>query len=292
MHHTRILRRNWASSHQPSLMAHPASEETTRSTESPAPVTADMRRTTKLANAAAGAPKYAPLSLQKVARDQITIQIESCSQVQPTVCVYGRSIATNSPIPTKPVTSVEIRPVRLRRIHSSCPSPCAKRASWRTPRTQRVHLLRYLFLVEHTFSESHRHIEHRHHLHDLGLAHAHSVNAAHRTRPRSIRCRLVSRLGRCLRQCRRRRKRACVRLAKPRALDHHLRDWDSTRRDRITSRHQHVDIFQGDFDTQRAGRPSTQDRLQPMGRQLPGHLSPRVRLGADLGRQGTRIAHS
>ncbi|KAI3487315.1 hypothetical protein L1887_48900 [Cichorium endivia] len=146
----------------------------------------------------------------------------------------------------------------------------------------------HLFLVEHTFSESHRHIEHRHHLHDLGLAHAHSVNAAHRTRSRGIRCRLVSGSADVFASV---GADGSVRVFDLRSLEHSTiiyEDWDSTRRDRITSRHQHVDIFQGDFDTQRAGRPSTQDRLQPMGRQLPGHLSPRVRLGADLGRQGTR----
>lgn len=55
-----------------------------------------------------------------------------------------------------------------------------------------------VLFMESSLAQSHRNLFHRHHLHSMGSSHENSPHPAHRTRSRSLRCGLVSRLIRRL----------------------------------------------------------------------------------------------
>ena len=88
------------------------------------------------------------------------------------------------------------------------------------PRTHRPH---HLSRLERRLSKSDHHLQHRHHLHNLGHSIPHRQNPTHCPRQRSLRRPLLRPERRCLRQLRRRRKRAHVRSPQPRTQHHHLR---------------------------------------------------------------------
>lgn len=87
----------------------------------------------------------------------------------------------------------------------------------------RPHRASHLARLEHGLAQPDHHVQHRHHLHDLGHPLPNSQDAAHRPRQGGLRRPLLRQQRRRLRLVRSGRKRAHVRPAQSGAQHHHLR---------------------------------------------------------------------